>query len=125
MNDASVTDRSPFSAAWFRARALGALHSTPPVSLAPDDGGAVSPSDFDLNPELFPELAALPPPRAAAVLVPVIARPTLSVLLTLRTDQLPSHAGQIAFPGGKMEPGERDPLVTALRETHEEVGLAD
>ena len=59
----------------------------------------------------------------AAVLVPLIERPEgLSVLLTRRTDHLRSHAGQIAFPGGRADPGET-PWQTALREAHEEVGL--
>ena len=59
----------------------------------------------------------------AAVLVPLIDRPEgLSVLLTRRTDHLRSHAGQIAFPGGRADPGET-PWETALREAHEEVGL--
>ncbi|MEI9965029.1 MAG: CoA pyrophosphatase [Caulobacteraceae bacterium] len=59
----------------------------------------------------------------AAVLVPLIERPEgLSVLLTLRTDTLRRHAGQIAFPGGRADPGET-PWQTALRETQEEVGL--
>lgn len=59
----------------------------------------------------------------AAVLVPLIERAEgLSVLLTLRTLHLRSHAGQIALPGGRAEPGET-PWQTALREAHEEVGL--
>jgi len=59
----------------------------------------------------------------AAVLVPLIDRPEgLSVLLTRRTDHLRSHAGQVAFPGGRADPGET-PWQTALREAHEEVGL--
>ncbi len=59
----------------------------------------------------------------AAVLVPLIERPEgLSVLLTLRTAHLRRHAGQIAFPGGRADPGET-PWQTALREAQEEVGL--
>src|SRR5690606_17281584 len=46
-----------------------------------------------------------------------------TVLLTQRTDHLPSHPGQIAFPGGKLEPFDDGPLDAALREAHEEIGL--
>lgn len=63
-------------------------------------------------------------PRAAAVLIGIIRRaegPT--VLLTQRTAHLSSHAGQIAFPGGRAEPSDPSPAATALREAHEEVGL--
>jgi 8-oxo-dGTP pyrophosphatase MutT (NUDIX family) len=67
-----------------------------------------------------------PPPAEfapAAVLVPLIDRPDgLSLLLTQRTQHLRKHAGQIALPGGRSEPGE-SPWETALREAHEEVGL--
>ena len=66
---------------------------------------------------------ARPDHAPAAVLVPLIDRPEgLSVLLTRRTDHLRSHAGQIAFPGGRADAGET-PWETALREAHEEVGL--
>ena len=62
--------------------------------------------------------------RLAAVLVPVVERPGgLAVLLTQRTEKLPSHAGQISFPGGKIESGDESPSVTALREAEEELGL--
>jgi 8-oxo-dGTP pyrophosphatase MutT (NUDIX family) len=57
------------------------------------------------------------------VLVPVVARePQLTVLLTVRTDHLASHAGQVAFPGGKIDQGET-PVAAALREAWEETGL--
>lgn len=63
-------------------------------------------------------------PRAAAVLVPLVCRPAgLTVLLTERTAHLSSHAGQVAFPGGRTEPADASPVATALRETEEEVGL--
>jgi 8-oxo-dGTP pyrophosphatase MutT (NUDIX family) len=59
----------------------------------------------------------------AAVLVPLVERSGgLSVLLTKRTEHLRSHAGQVAFPGGRADPGEL-PWQTALREAQEEVGL--
>lgn len=60
----------------------------------------------------------------AAVLVPLIERESgLTVLLTQRTAHLRDHAGQISFPGGRSEPGEADPVITALREAREEVGI--
>lgn len=63
-------------------------------------------------------------PRAAAVLVPLVCRDAgLSVLLTERTAHLTSHAGQVAFPGGRTEPSDASPVATALRETEEEIGL--
>lgn len=62
--------------------------------------------------------------RDAAVLVGVIDRPEGgTLLLTRRTDHLKSHAGQIALPGGKIDPGDGDPVAAALREAEEEVGL--
>jgi 8-oxo-dGTP pyrophosphatase MutT (NUDIX family) len=57
------------------------------------------------------------------VLVPVIDRPQPAVLLTQRARHLPNHAGQISFPGGKIDNGDIDPLAAALRETNEEIGL--
>jgi 8-oxo-dGTP pyrophosphatase MutT (NUDIX family) len=54
----------------------------------------------------------------------VVARePAASVILTQRTGHLRSHAGQIAFPGGKIEPGDADAVAAAIRETGEEIGL--
>lgn len=58
----------------------------------------------------------------AAVLVPLVLHPAPTILLTLRSAQLNSHAGQVSFPGGRMEAGET-PEQTALREAQEEVGL--
>ena len=60
----------------------------------------------------------------AAVLVPLVDRPEgLNVLLTLRASHLKKHAGQISFPGGRMEPSDAGPWEAALRETREEIGL--
>jgi 8-oxo-dGTP pyrophosphatase MutT (NUDIX family) len=62
--------------------------------------------------------------RPAAVLVPVVEHQDgLTVLFTRRTDHLSHHAGQISFPGGRAEPGDDSPEMTALRETEEEIGL--
>lgn len=79
--------------------------------------------DHDLNPGLLPDdqdrLI-----RDAAVLIPIIDRgadPT--VLLTKRTDHLNKHAGQISFPGGRLDDDDPGPTEAALRETEEEVGI--
>jgi len=60
--------------------------------------------------------------RPAAVLIPVVARDEATLLLTERSTGLAVHAGQVAFPGGRIEAGET-PLDAALREAHEEIGL--
>jgi 8-oxo-dGTP pyrophosphatase MutT (NUDIX family) len=73
------------------------------------------------------ELAAsLPEPlQAAAVLVPIVLRPDgPKLLLTVRASHLRHHAGQISFPGGRIEPQDHDPAAAALRETAEELGIA-
>lgn len=77
----------------------------------------------DLPPELRPDLINNPP-RPAAVLVPLVERDSgLTILLTRRTDTLPEHPGQVAFPGGRIEHDDAGVLDAALRETEEEIGL--
>ena len=80
----------------------------------------------DAGPELRARVRAMLPARpvAAAVLVPLIDRPQgFSVLLTQRATHLRDHAGQVSFPGGRIEAGDSDPYAAALREAGEEVGL--
>ncbi len=78
--------------------------------------------DHDLNPDMYEPAEKLTP---AAVLVPIVERAEgLTVLLTKRTAHLHDHAGQVSFPGGRVDPGDNGPVSTALRETEEEIGLA-
>ena len=104
----------------FERRAAEGLHRAPPEPGAPraDLRGDHALDDSGLQP------GSGTPPRIAAVLVPVIAHPEgPAVLLTERAATLRQHSGQIAFPGGKMDPGDPSPLATALREAEEEIGL--
>ncbi|HXC54815.1 MAG TPA: CoA pyrophosphatase [Rhizomicrobium sp.] len=78
-------------------------------------------SDYDLNPQNRP--AQPPALKPAAVLLPLILRAEPHVLLTQRTDTLSRHAGQVAFPGGRADPGDISLVQTALRETQEETGI--
>lgn len=81
-------------------------------------------SDEDLNPQWRDLVSPLEHPKPAAVLVPLIERrEEMTVLLTKRTHELSTHAGQIAFPGGRIDEADPTALHAALRETHEEVGL--
>ena len=76
-----------------------------------------------MSAELLPLLPA--PTQRAAVLVPLVDRDDgFHVLLTQRSARLKNHAGQISFPGGRIETGDRDARTAALRETAEEIGLA-
>jgi 8-oxo-dGTP pyrophosphatase MutT (NUDIX family) len=79
-------------------------------------------SDFDLNPGI--RAGSDKPLRPAAVLVPVWLKPDgASLILTKRSSHLKHHPGQIAFPGGKVDPTDAGPRDAALRETREEIGL--
>lgn len=79
-------------------------------------------SDFDLNPDYYEDLSV--PPRAAAVLIAIINHEKgAQVLLTRRPENMASHPGQVAFPGGKVEKSDDSIVDAALREAHEEVGL--
>ena len=77
--------------------------------------------DYDLAPELRPDRFH---GVKAAVLLPVVARKTPTLLFTRRTETLARHSGQISFPGGRSEEADLSPVETALRETQEETGIA-
>jgi 8-oxo-dGTP pyrophosphatase MutT (NUDIX family) len=89
------------------------------IQLGASDGPV---SDYDLNPSM--RVDAPPNLTAAAVLIPLVLHDDgATMLLTLRTDHLRDHAGQVSFPGGRVEECDVDALDCALRETEEEVGL--
>jgi 8-oxo-dGTP pyrophosphatase MutT (NUDIX family) len=104
----------PFSADDFRIRAMRLTE--------PHDGGSDY-GDHRLNPDLR-ELIVHDHLRDAAVLIPVVDRgEEATMLLTKRTETLRSHSGQVAFPGGRIDPGDATAEDAALREAFEEVGL--
>jgi 8-oxo-dGTP pyrophosphatase MutT (NUDIX family) len=116
------------------------LKITPAVSAAEFFNRAHSRLSFDVppglvDPNIIPEsgdpgtdrmleiIAREQPVRPAAVLIPIVEREEPTVLLTQRSADLHEHAGQIAFPGGKIDATDKSPLDAALREAEEEVGL--
>lgn len=81
-------------------------------------------TEGELVPDWMPEKPFERPPTPAAVLIGLVRRPdTLSILYTERSPELRSHSGQVAFPGGKIDPTDADAAAAALREANEEVDL--
>ena len=110
-----------------RDRAAHALHREPSDHVFDPRrpaNGARSDFDLDSDPGYMNGIPLDAPVRQAAVLFPIVLHEEPTVLLTQRSHDLPSHAGQIAFPGGKVEPHDKNSLATALRETEEEIGLS-
>ena len=122
MSDESSTMQAGIAEVDFFRRAKARLSLDIPEGLTNPD---ILPKhgDHDLDP-VQAAIAAVRPIKPAAVLIPIVAHQEPTVLLTQRTMHLPSHAGQIAFPGGKIEAADGTPVAAALRETEEEVGLA-
>ena len=110
------SDNGPLSAAALRRRFAGTELPADPLDVA-------MPPGLRRWPHAMREKLA-GPLRPAGVLVPIMERPKgLAVLLTQRAAHLKIHAGQASFPGGRMEPRDSDVRATALRETHEEIGV--
>ena len=116
-----VSDPSPAG-----LRALARVKLRPSLSNAELERAAPKGASDDAPGGRPPDWAALAArARPAAVLLPIVNRPQgLTVLLTLRASDLRAHSGQVAFPGGKIDPGET-PLDAALREAAEEIGLEE
>jgi 8-oxo-dGTP pyrophosphatase MutT (NUDIX family) len=98
----------------------GLRHTQAPDEHTPFLIAGVLPEQMEKIRHLIPESH-----KQSAVLVPLIQRPDgLSVLFTERASHLRNHAGQISFPGGRIEDTDADPIAAALRETEEEIGLS-
>ena len=121
MNDYGPTAQQ--KAGDFFERAEARLTLEVPPALTDPAAQGIRRGDLDLDPVLW-ERAGVSATRPASVLVPVVDRSEPTVLLTQRTAELTSHAGQVAFPGGKIDPNDKSPVAAALREAKEEVGLA-
>ena len=123
-NNKAMADAYNITADDFRALGRSRLHAGPSDAIFdPRSQKTWGPSDFELNPDMVADFAVMDAPRPAAVLIPVIARAELTVLLTQRTETLSTHAGQIAFPGGRVDAEDSSILAAALREAEEEIGL--
>jgi 8-oxo-dGTP pyrophosphatase MutT (NUDIX family) len=105
----------------FFDRARARLNFDVPAGLT--DASIIPLSGDQGNDRMLEIVAREQPIRPAAVLIAVVDRPEPTVLLTQRSAHLNDHAGQISFPGGKIDPADVSPLDAALREAHEEVGL--
>ncbi len=115
-------EAAPVSSTEFFARSQARLNFEVPAGLIDPD---IIPRTGDSGNDRMLEIVAREQPvRPAAVLIPVIDHPEPTVLLTQRSPHLSSHAGQISFPGGKIDATDASPLDAALREAWEEVGLS-
>jgi 8-oxo-dGTP pyrophosphatase MutT (NUDIX family) len=122
VNDFPTMPADAATASFFdRARAR--LNLDVPAALTDPAAQGVRRGDLDLDPVLW-ERAGVAATKPASVLIPVVDRSEPTVLLTLRTSDLTSHAGQIAFPGGRIDPNDESPVAAAMREAKEEIGLA-
>jgi 8-oxo-dGTP pyrophosphatase MutT (NUDIX family) len=109
------------SSAEFFKRARARLRFDIPRGLT---DSSLIPASGDQGTDRMLEIIAREQPiRPAAVLVGVVDHPVPTVLLTQRAAHLNDHAGQISFPGGKIDATDASPLETALREAQEEIGL--
>jgi 8-oxo-dGTP pyrophosphatase MutT (NUDIX family) len=115
-------DQAAVPAEEFFARAGARLTLDVPAGLS-DPTIIPRHGDHDLDPSVVEAIAAVRPIRPAAVLVPIVERAEPTILLTQRTAHLKDHAGQISFPGGKIDPGDKSPAAAALREAEEEIAL--
>ena len=106
----------------FFARVRDRLTLTVPAGLS-DPNMTPLRGDHDADP-VMRKIAEVRPIRPAAVLVPIVDHPEPAVLLTQRAQHLPDHAGQVSFPGGKIDKADADPCASALREAEEEIGLS-
>jgi 8-oxo-dGTP pyrophosphatase MutT (NUDIX family) len=116
------TEPALFDSAKFFARARARLRFDIPPGLT--DPGIVPPSGDQGTDRMLEIIAREQPIRPAAVLIAVVDHPQPTVLLTQRAAHLHDHAGQISFPGGKIDATDASPLDAALREAEEEIGLA-
>jgi 8-oxo-dGTP pyrophosphatase MutT (NUDIX family) len=123
VNEHSAISPKIAAASDFFERARKKLRLDVPPALTDPTAQGIRRGDLDLDPTLW-ERAGVSATRPAAVLVPIVDRAQPTVLLTQRTAELASHAGQIAFPGGSIDPNDESPVAAALREAREEVGLA-
>lgn len=119
MTDIAITPA--VTAEDFFARARARLGLAVPAALH-DLTASVARGDIANDPALLAQVAEAAK-RPASVLIGVVDRAEPAILFTQRTAELPSHPGQIAFPGGKIDPHDETPLAAALREAREEVGL--
>ena len=123
MNEPRVkTDPAAVNSAEFFDRARGRLRFDIPAGLT--DPSLVPSSGDQGTDRMLQILSREQPIRPAAVLIPVVDHPQPTVLLTQRAAHLNDHAGQISFPGGKIDSTDASPLDTALREAEEEIGLS-
>jgi 8-oxo-dGTP pyrophosphatase MutT (NUDIX family) len=108
------------SAEFFDRARTRLTFDVPPALLDPN---LVPPSGDAGTDRMLQIIAHEQPIRPAAVLIPIVDHPEPTVLLTQRSPHLADHAGQIAFPGGKIDATDSTPRDAALREAEEEVGL--